>query len=529
MKLWKNWRERNMSDVYEEDILNAGRDQVIIARDDIKVAIVPELGGRIADVQCGETQFLYRTYPEGVDFGPYTEYGGIEECIGGAPGSLWNAVWRWERKDNGVLLQALSQRTLVSKFISLDENEPIIKIDYDFLNLGNGFSKFTFGIHPEVCIGGSLKDNRYHVPTGGELLNGAYVEAGFKNKLQPSEGWCAITCQGKVFGQMFPEDMIDIIEIYYPRVDTHMLLEPIIFGVGLSPEKRAGFTYMLYMDDGDAQKVREIRNSRKDEFPVKYETFDRSELPEDVMAELDEIARVRAKGELADRLRQEAQDPFKPRFVRGLSERDLETLRFTARPDSHRAEPEETGRTEDLPPGIEISIEHVKGNIAVSGWEMPYIEYTDMQGNALPPGRVKVDQREGVVRLNTTGDYSVKVPGFVPKIALKFVNGDVAVSNVTSSLEITGVKGEISVIITQVPDDGTLALSLVTGNVSLTIPGDSSCSISATSLSGEIACDLPLQDEERTRTQLSGALKDGNAKITLKTAKGDISILMLDA
>lgn len=518
-----------MSDVYEEDILNAGKDQVIIARDDIKVAIVPELGGRIADCQCGETQFLYRTYPEGVDFGPYTEYGGIEECIGGAPGSLWNAVWRWERVDDGVLLQALSQRILVSKFISLDEAEPIIKVDYNFLNLGNGFSKFTFGIHPEVCIGGSLKDNRYHVPTGGELINGAYVEAGFKNKLQPSEGWCAITCQGKVFGQMFPEGMVDVIEVYYPRVDTHILLEPIIFSVGLSPEKRAAFTYMLYMGDGDAQKVRDIRNLRKDEFPAKYEPFDRSEIPQDVMAELDETARVRAKGELADRLRQEAGDPFKPRFVRGVVERDLGTLRFTARPDFHRAEPEETGRTGDLPPGIEISIEHVKGNIAVSFWDMPYIEYTDMQGNILPPGRVTVDQREGVVRLNTTGDYSVKVPGFVPKIAMKFVNGDVAVSNVTSSLEANGVKGEISVISAQVPDDGILSLSLVTGNISLTIPGDSSCSISATSLSGEIACDLPLQDEERTRTQLSGALKDGNAKITLKTAKGHISILVLDA
>jgi hypothetical protein len=524
-----------MSDVYEEDILNAGKDQVIIARDDIKVAIVPELGGRIADCQCGETQFLYRTYPEGVEFGPYTEYGGIEECIGGAPGSLWNAVWRWERVDDGVLLQALSQRTLVSKFISLDETEPIIKVDYDFLNLGNGFSKFTFGIHPEVCIGGSLKDNRYHVPTGGELLNGAYVEAGFKNKLQPSEGWCAITCEGKVFGQMFPEGMVDIIEVYYPRIDTHVLLEPIIFGVGLSPEKRAGFTYMLYMDDGDAQKVREIRNSRKHEFPVKYETFDRSEIPPDVMAELDETARVRAKGELADRLRQEAEDPFKPRFVRGLFERDLGTLTDMmgriprARPAFRQAEPEETRRTGDLPPGTEINIDHVKGNIAVNGWEMPYIEYTDMQGNALPPGRVTVDQREGVVRLNTTGDYSVEVPGFAPKIAMKFVNGDVAVSNVTSSLEITGVKGEISVISARVPDDGTLGLSLVTGNISLTIPGDSSCSISATSLSGEIACDLPLQDEERSRTQLSGALKDGNAKITLKTTRGDISILILDA
>ena len=47
-----------MSQVYGEDILGTGRRQVIIEKDDVKAIIVPELGGRIADVQCGDVGFL---------------------------------------------------------------------------------------------------------------------------------------------------------------------------------------------------------------------------------------------------------------------------------------------------------------------------------------------------------------------------------------------------------------------------------------------------------------------------------------
>ena len=283
-----------MSQIYEEDILNAGKDQVIISSGDTKVIILPELGGRIADVQCGETRFLHTTYPNGVDFGPYTEYGGIEECIGGAPGTLWDAKWRLEQKDDGVLLQVISKGILVRKFISLDDEEALIKIDYSFLNFSKHFSKFTFGIHPEINIAGALKENEYHVPTDGKVVSDGYPEPGFKNRIQPSEGWCAVTQDGRVFGQMFPEGVIDTIAVYYPKVDTHIVLEPLIFGVGVSPDRCAAFTYMIYMGDGDAEKIKEMRSARADEFSVKYEPFDRAGISKDVMAELEEMSQEKA-------------------------------------------------------------------------------------------------------------------------------------------------------------------------------------------------------------------------------------------
>ena len=70
-----------------------------------------------------------------------------------------------------------------------------------------------------------------------------------------------------------------------------------------------------------------------------------------------------------------------------------------------------------------------------------------------------------------------------------------------------------------------MSVSLVRGDIDVSIPADSSCSISATSMSGgEISSDLPLQEEEKTRNKLSGVLNDGTASISLNTVRGNISV-----
>ncbi|MEK7398752.1 MAG: hypothetical protein AAB116_17605, partial [Candidatus Poribacteria bacterium] len=200
-----------MIQITEDDVLGAGKKQVIIYNDEIKIAIAPEVGGRIADIRNRETTFLYTTYPKGVAFGPYTEYGGIEECIGSAPGNLWNVAWLYEIKDNGVLLQVMSRSILVRKFITLDESLPIIKIKYDFFHTGNTMTKFTFGIHPEISIGGVFKDNGYYIPSKDEIIQGIGKSAGFKQSVQTPESWCSVSNGKYSFGQMFPKDVIDSI------------------------------------------------------------------------------------------------------------------------------------------------------------------------------------------------------------------------------------------------------------------------------------------------------------------------------
>ena len=71
-----------MTKIYETDKLNAGSPQLVLENKHISVLLQPEIGGRILDVETKDFPFLHRTYPKSVQFGSYTEYGGIEEYIG---------------------------------------------------------------------------------------------------------------------------------------------------------------------------------------------------------------------------------------------------------------------------------------------------------------------------------------------------------------------------------------------------------------------------------------------------------------
>jgi hypothetical protein len=392
----------------------------------------------------------------------------------------------------------------------------------------------------------SLVDNRYHIPTGGELLNGGYAEPGFKSMLPPSEGWCAITHEGKVFGQMFPEGVFDVIQLYYPKINTHMILEPIIFGVGMSPETCAEFTYMIYMGDGDADTVKEMRAKRADEFSVSYEPFDTAEIPATLMDELEDGAarppeEERGRPGPTFQIKPGAQMPQIPQMpqmptvqmpdvgaiirnaLRNIPNVTLPSVANADRQaEAPAAEPEaEKMRVEALPPETEVTIEHLKGNITVHAWENSYLDYSEVKGT------VGVGQDGDVthVKIDASGDYSLGVPRDVSRISLNFVNGSASMSGIASSLRISGVNGDTSIVAAGIPEEAELSVSLVKGNVDVSIPGDSACIISASSLSGgEISCDLPLENEERTRTQLRGVLNDGTARVILNTVKGDISI-----
>jgi len=545
-----------MIQIFEDDVLNAGKSQVVISNGDLKVIIVPEVGGRIADIQSGEGNFLYKTYPQGVSFGPYTEYGGIEECIGSAPGSLWNASWTWEKKENGILLQVLSRAILVRKFITIHESEPIIKIKYDFSNTGNTFSRFTFGIHPEICLDGVLKDNLYYIPSAEGLIDGGYSGAGFKKSIASPDVWCAVTHNGKVFGQMFPKGVFDSIEIYYPRVDTHLVIQPMIFGVGIAPDKRAGFTYMIYAGEGDAEKIRELRNSLDDEFTVEYESYDKKEIPENVMiaparpevtAEppinvmFDEGKRPGMMKEFVEN-RKGIKIPKIPTIppippipniphipnipdigaivrnaLSGVS-REIEMVKKAQKDLIKQSE----GIHADVIFANKIKIEQLNGDITIQGWDNPHIGHN---------AKVPVKQKEDTAIFETKDDLWLEVPRNTSEIELNFVNGSVVVSGVSSDLKLSGVNGKIDVSMENLSDNSLIKLSTVSGDISFKIPKDSSCTIDAGTINGRISHNLPLIEKgtirtvlEETQTNLSGILNDGTAKVLLNTVNGNISL-----
>ena len=273
--------------IFHEDRLNAGQPQLIVENELMSVMLLPELGGRILDIQTEGFTFLHRTYPQSVQFGAYIEHGGIEECVGKAPGTLWNTPWRVKEIVNGVILSTISStpfsKVLLQKRITLDDAEPVLQVEYSFVNIDPKFNKFTFGIHPELCLGDDFRENEYHIPFEDGILSGKFLEVGFKQFVTPAEGWCAATYNGRAYAKLFPTDVIDCLEIYYPRIGTHFVLQPLIWGVGLSPNRKASFTSLTYAGDGDLQTIQDLYERKKDELVSNYVPIEQP--PERVFSE----------------------------------------------------------------------------------------------------------------------------------------------------------------------------------------------------------------------------------------------------
>ena len=513
-----------MIQITEDDILGAGKKQVIINNDKIKAIIVPEVGGRIAEIQSNGTQFLYRTYPKGISFGPYTEYGGIEECIGSAPGNLWNASWFYEIKNNGVLLQIMSRSILVRKFITLDESLPIVKIKYDFFNIGNTMTKFTFGIHPEINIGGIFRDNRYYIRSKDGIVQGIGEPAGFKKSVSSPELWCSVSNGKYVFGQMFPKDVIDSIEIYYPRADTHLVIQPMILGVGIAPDMRSSFTYMIYADKGDEKKVEEIRNFLDSEFSVEYKSFSKDEIPEKILKTTETVPRFADRialptdfgvevGHFEDAIKNIRRTTKIPEIpdVNEIIKTNIEKAKIA----------NEIRQFKDAQKQFQniianrIEIGHLNGDISMSGWNEEYIGYSINS---------TVEQENDLVKFKTNGDFSLNIPKNVTDIKLKMVNGHVTIDDISANLSISGVSGKVNAKIGKLAENNLIKISFVNCNINLVIPENSFCTIEASTLGGEVSTNLPIEEEIRMSNYIKGKLGDGTAKILLKTVGGDINI-----
>ena len=157
----------------------------------------------------------------------------------------------------------------MEKRISLDESLPVVKIEYLLLNVGPNLLKRAFGIHPEICLDNDTLSNRYHIRGKEGILSGGREQIR-KRYVGPSQGWCAATGKESLVAMLFPEKLLDGVEVYYPKAGTHLSLSPLIYYVGLAPCKEAQFTCVIYFGEGDADLAAELWKEHCDELPGQY-------------------------------------------------------------------------------------------------------------------------------------------------------------------------------------------------------------------------------------------------------------------
>ena len=536
-----------MTRIYEADRLNAGKPQLILENKHISVLLQPEIGGRILDVETNGFPFLHRTYPKSVQFGAYTEYGGIEECIGSPlRNQLWKTPWRIEKGTGDVTLSVISPtrfgRVLLSKTLSLEPNAPILRVEYSFTNFDQQFNKFTFGIHPELCLGNALKDNIYHLPLEDQLLSGGFTALGFKKFVTPGAGWGAVTYDGMAFGLLFPPGLIDNLKIYYPRIGTHFVIQPLIYGVGLSPNRRASFVSMFYFGEGDVDTIRDLYTSKIDELTMNYGPIDA--FPEGMIKDTQwgslvtlPFNKFGSSSSQPGATHPEVVDP-NPQAPPAATE-DFQPDKQTEGPDALKLLSEQ--QRFDHPEITDIRLSNVNGTILVEGWrEDAIVLETTLQAQTgageeakqqIEAARPEVIQRgehliiraRGEAQQKITFNQYLRVPQHrLRTLELNFVNGAATMIDVKPArLKINSATGVVT-IRGEIAESAEYDINTASGDIQMGLAESVACTINANSVTGVLKCDSNLIDAEVRSNWISGILNAPKANLRLNSISGNI-------
>lgn len=148
-------------------------------------------------------------------------------------------------------------------------------------------------------------------------------------------------------------------------------------------------------------------------------------------------------------------------------------------------------------------------------------------------GRLQVETISGDVQLgdgavdgatvNTTSG-EIDLDGVNGELQIGTVSGDISVRDANASqLDISTTSGGINY-------DGAFGagsdskVSTISGDVDLTLPEDSSFSLNASTVSGDISNDFELAGAQNDQRSLTGTIGSGGPTLTVETTSGDISL-----
>jgi len=125
-----------------------------------------------------------------------------------------------------------------------------------------------------------------------------------------------------------------------------------------------------------------------------------------------------------------------------------------------------------------------------------------------------------------TVNGNVDISGVTGKVVAESVNGDLDISNLAGDVRLSTVNGGIEAGFDKLDGDQSVKAETVNGRVTLVLPDDADCEISADTLNGGInAKDFGLDaDKGFVGSDLNGKIGSGSARVNIDTVNGGIKI-----
>lgn len=222
-------------------------------------------------------------------------------------------------------------------------------------------------------------------------------------------------------------------------------------------------------------------------------------------------------------------------FTPSLQESDhMVVLRL---PEGHDAHVYVEGH---IPKGTAVEAKLARGGIEIHGLAAN-VRAETMSGDVNiqnAKGVVDVRVASGDVTLSDTDASLLTIESTHSDIALQRVSGVLNVrsgSGDISMKEVSGrtisaetASGDVSVLLSA-PVLGSIDLRAVSGDVKLELPDGSDCRVHLNTLRGNVACDLPLESEQREANTISGRLGSGAGSLHASAVSGDVSLCFRDS
>jgi DUF4097 and DUF4098 domain-containing protein YvlB len=179
----------------------------------------------------------------------------------------------------------------------------------------------------------------------------------------------------------------------------------------------------------------------------------------------------------------------------------------------------ESGDVEILESKGSARISTRSGDVVLRGLEGP-IEVTAESADV----RVDDSNTSSLVVTNKTGDISLT--RVVGNMNVRTATGDVTVRQSSGKVvSVESVSGQVHVDLDQ-PVSGSLNIRTVNGHALIAAPDGCDCRVSLSTLRGEVACSLDLEDEARAEQRITGRLGAGAGTLDVSAVTGNITLEM---
>jgi hypothetical protein len=220
-----------------------------LERDGLTVSITPS--------RTGETTLQERKGPGALWIGAPLR---LRELVGSPPEDLGLQKWETRADPDGVISTIAWRALWLERRLSLHGAAPRLELEYTFLNTAPIFIRPAFGLRlliperPEVM---------WYVPSA-EGVRPEEFEAGRAGKryLRPDAPWCGVAVDGKGVALLFPEGVVDAVEVESGGSQGLFSLTPLVYYVGLSPGCEARLTAVLAFDTALPQVATELLAAR---------------------------------------------------------------------------------------------------------------------------------------------------------------------------------------------------------------------------------------------------------------------------